>query len=129
MLSPTVLNSLRSTEPTLYGVKTVQEQINKIEIETINNDKIQKAVIDFMQQQSKVPITEQQSNRNHNNSTDKDNQVDKSDTRPRFREEKQIKCDIAVLFDSNGKYLQKTNFPYRPASDGAKCHQRRSLTP
>ena len=33
-----------------------------------------------MEQQSKVPITEQQSNPNHNNSTDKDNQVDKSDT-------------------------------------------------
>ena len=68
--------------------KMVQEQINKIEIETIYNDKIQKAVIDFMEQQSNVPITEQQSNRNHNNSTDKDNQVDKSDTPPRFREEK-----------------------------------------
>ena len=58
----------------------VQEQINRIEIETINNDKIQKAVIDFMEQQSKVPITDQQSNRNHNNSIHKDNQVDKSDT-------------------------------------------------
>ena len=34
----------------------VQEQINKIKTETINNDKIQKAVIDFMEQQSKVPI-------------------------------------------------------------------------
>ena len=90
--------------------KMVQEQINKIEIETINNDKIHKAVIDFMEQQSKVPITDQQSNRNHNNSTDKGNQVDKSDTPPRFREEKQIKCDIVVLIDSNGKYLQKTNF-------------------
>ena len=38
--------------------KMVQEQINKIEIETINNDKIQKAIIDFMEQQSKVPITD-----------------------------------------------------------------------
>ena len=87
----------------------VKEQIKKIEIETINNDKIQKAVIDFMEQQSKAPITEQ-SNRNHNNSTDKDNQVDKSDTHARFREEKQIKCYIVVLVDSNGKYLQKINF-------------------
>ena len=92
--------------------KMVQEQINKIEIETINNDKIQKAVFDFMEQQSKVPITDQQSNRNHNNSIHKDNQVDKSDTPPRFREEKQIKCDIVVLIDSNGKYLQKNKlFP------------------
>ena len=86
--------------------KMVQEQINKIEIET-NNYKIQKAVTDFMEQQLKVPITDQQSNRNHNNSIHKDNQVDKSDTPPRFREEKQIKCDIVVFIDSNGKYLQK----------------------
>ena len=67
----------------------MQEQINKIEAETINNDKIQKAVIDFMEQQLKVPITtEQQSNRNRNNNTDKNDQVDKLDTPPRFREEK-----------------------------------------
>ena len=76
-----------------------QEQFNKIETETINNDKIQKAVIDFMEQQSKVPITEQQRNRNCNNSTNRNNQVDESDTPPRFREEKQIKCDIVVLID------------------------------
>ena len=68
--------------------KMVQEQINKIEIETINNDKIQKVVIDFLEQQSKVPITEQQSNRNHNNSTDKDNQVDKSDKTPKIQRRK-----------------------------------------
>ena len=67
----------------------VQEQFNKIETETINNDKIQKVVIDFMEQQSKLLITEQQINRNRNNNTKKNDQVDKSDTPPRFREEKQ----------------------------------------
>ena len=43
----------------------VQEQINKIERETINNDKIQKAVIDFMEQQSKVPTIESTNNRKY----------------------------------------------------------------
>ena len=87
------INNIEETNKQLFQSVHITEettakmvQINKIEIETINNDKIQKAVIDFMEQQSKAPITEQ-SNRNHNNSTDKDNQVDKSDTHPRFREE------------------------------------------
>ena len=84
----------------------MQEQIKKIETEIINNDKTQKAVIDFMEQRWKIPITEQQSNRNRNikmiRST---NQI-----HLKIQRRKQIKCDIVALIDSNGKYLKKNSF-------------------
>ena len=80
--------------------KEIQEKLIMFKDDFLNENKIQTAVIDFMEHQAKSNEV-QQNDRMHILN------LDPPTSNQTKRDDKQIKCDIVILMDSNRKYIQR----------------------
>ena len=85
--------------------KEIQEKMIMFKDDFLNENKIQTAVIDFIEHQAESNDV-QQNNRMHILN------LDPPTSNQTKRDDKQIKCDIVILMDSNRKYIQRNKlFP------------------
>ena len=89
--------------------KEIQEKLTMFKDDFLNENKIQMAVIDFMEHQAKSNEVQQNDQMHILN-------LDPPTSNHTKRDDKQIKCDIVIQTDSNRKYFQRNKlFPNQKA--------------